>query len=391
MKTVIRLLVLGLAILPLCAFAQKTEPREYEFRVAWDDLDGFAENVSYKVPVYYDNDDNLVKHGPLAINYRSDLSARINKKCIITYKVSGNYVNGKLNGVLSLEKAAYISQGSIVTKGTLNFVNGVPGGTATFTEISTMNGQSRTITCTVTIKDKQLVSYSDGKNKFKINADNTFSGKINGEIYKNRVNTSSFIRKTGEKSKLDETTLGLVNAFIAGSLSESKLIAKGYAFEKNSWIYNFNYDRLSNYVSKLDVDHFMDEKATTISFASIMGNTQLNKEVSPTYTLKRVNVISANDLVAKASSIKEATNLESGQDEVYWSTGDDSSFKWYRYYRNLNAIELSGDDYSRDVYYFTDEAKLKFEEALAAAIKERKANPVPSAQDVYLQNMFNAF
>ena len=100
--------MLGLLLFPMFAFAQNaTEQREYEVRVEWEDMQGYSERVPYKVPIYYDNDDNVIKHGPLKINYKHDLITHVYPKCIIAFTVSGNYVNGKLDGVFSLEKSAW--------------------------------------------------------------------------------------------------------------------------------------------------------------------------------------------------------------------------------------------------------------------------------------------
>ena len=118
MKTITKILMLGLLLFPMFAFAQNaTEQREYEVRVEWEDMQGYSERVPYKVSIYYDNDDNVIKHGPLKINYKHDLTSRVNQKCVIAYTVSGNYVNGKLDGTFSLEKSATVSAGVLKVKG----------------------------------------------------------------------------------------------------------------------------------------------------------------------------------------------------------------------------------------------------------------------------------
>lgn len=135
MKTIAKIFILGLLLFPVCAFAQKaTEQREYEIRVEWEDMQGYVEEVPFKISTYYDENDQVVEHGPLKINYKHDLTSRVGQKCIIAYNVSGNYVNGKLDGALSVEKSATISVGVLKVKGTMNFVNGVPNGTWTFVE-----------------------------------------------------------------------------------------------------------------------------------------------------------------------------------------------------------------------------------------------------------------
>lgn len=380
MKTITKMFILGLLLFPMCVFAQKaTEQRSYEIRVEWEDLQGYAERVSYNVPIYYDDDDNVIKHGPFKINHKNDLSTRAQgNKCIITFNASGNYVNGKLDGILSIEESAIIKQGTLVTKGTLNFVNGVPTGTWKFSESVISGSQSESVSCTITIKDGQLVSYNDGKNKFEINEDNTFSATIEGDVYKKCVNTSEFIRKTGERTKPDENALSLINAFIAGTMSESDLIAKGFVFDKSSkWLYYFDYDNLSYYLSKLETGHFMDDKAVPVSFSSISHSTRTNSVVPPLHTLKRVNVMSAEELISKASTIKNAKDVSVGTDEVYWN---ESYNVWYRYYKNLNALNISGQ-----LYYFTDEAKLKFEEAIKTALEEKQLEQERIAEEKRLE------
>lgn len=48
MKTITKIFILGLLLFPMCVFAQKaTEQRSYEIRVEWEDLQGYAERVSY--------------------------------------------------------------------------------------------------------------------------------------------------------------------------------------------------------------------------------------------------------------------------------------------------------------------------------------------------------
>ena len=270
MKTIAKIFILGLLLFPMCAFAQKaTDQREYEIRVEWEDMQGYSERVSYTVPTYYDEDDNVVKHGPLKINYKNDLTSRVRQKCIIAYTVSGNYVNGKLDGALTLEKSVIISAGVLKVKGTLNFVNGEPDGTWTFTETISGGNENASAKLVMVIKDKKLVScdINNGKECFTI-SNNTFSGTHNGKVYKNGLNTSEFIRKTGEKTKPDETVANLINGFLAGTMSESDIIAKGFGFERSQPWRDFDYENIRYYISKLMASHFMTEdQYSTYSWA----------------------------------------------------------------------------------------------------------------------------
>ena len=366
MKTIIRIFFMGLLLFPLQVFAQQaTEKREYYHRVEWSDLQGYSERVSYNVPIYYDEDDNVIKHGLLKINHKSDLTARLGQKCILTYNVSGNYANGKLNGAFTIEKAATITQGTLKSKASLNFVNGDPTGTWTFTETAIRGGQTQTLTCTVTIKDNQFIAYNSPKSSFQINDDNTFSGKIDGNVYKNCINTSIFIRKTGEKTKPDENVQSIISAFIGGTMSEADLLSKGFAFDVYSnWIYYFDFELLDYLASKLPLGHFMTDSAVSASISSMEAATHLNKNISSAYTVKRVNVISTEELVDKVGTMKTTNKIT---DSTNWISWDDTDGNRYLYCYNTNNIEISGN-----VYYFTEESKVKLEETIKAYFEERR-------------------
>ncbi len=358
MKIFTRILIWGLLLFPMYASAQTaTEKRTYEVEAVWKDLWGYSEWISYRVPVYYDNDDNVVKHGLFSINHRSDQTARFGEKCILTYVVSGNYVKGKLNGVLSVEKAASVTQGLLKTKATLNFANGVPTGTWTFMESATRNGQTLTLKCTITINDGHVVSYNYAKNNFKINSDGTFSGTLGGDVYKKCLNTTKFIRKTGEITKVDESTKSLINAFVAGTMTESDLLAKGFALERgDEWMSALDvYNEISYFASKLEVGHYMKD-ASSCSLVSIIRATEKKSAQYPALILKRVNVISTEDVVAKANTIKNAYTINERAGGVCWND--------IEYYFGTNKIEISGN-----TYYFADDARLKIEEVVKEAVE----------------------
>ena len=378
MKTITKILMLGLLLFPMFAFAQNaTEQREYKVRVEWEDMQGYSEWVPYKVPIYYDNDDNVIKHGPLKINYKHDLTSLVREKCIIAYTVSGNYVNGKLDGAFSLEKSATVSAGVAQVKGTLNFVNGAPDGTWSFTETETFTNGSKKISekLVIIFKDKKLVSFNinDGKECFTIN-NNTFSGTVNGKVYKNGVNTSEFIRKTGEMTKPDETATSLINGFLAGTMSESDLIAKGFAFQR-SWPWGYyDFDNLRYYISSLMADHFMDD-AQYSSYSSAVY--EIEHSNNQALTLARVNVKSVEEVVSIANTIKTADRISDGPDEITWFG---EAYGWYRYYYNTNQIAIYGN-----LYYFTDEAKLKLEEAIKSGLEERRLEQERIAEEKRLE------
>ena len=366
MKTFIRILFLGLLVLPICAFAQKaTDQKEFQMKVRWDDLDGYSERISYKVPIYYDNDDNAIKHGPLKINFKRDLSAQVRQKCIISHNISGNYVNGKLNGVLSVEQVITVTQGSLKIKGILNFVNGIPTGTWKFTKIGTMGNKSETIASSATFKDSLLVSYNDGKNNFTINNDGKFSGTLNGDVYKNNLKTNKFIRKTGETTTPDETAQSLINNLISGTISESDLITKGFALEKHRGTNSIDIDDifcdLRINLEILGINSLMNTERA--SYVTVGRTTEEILKKEGTCTLKRVNLISAEELTEKASSIKNATYVKNEAHRIYWETDNIE----YEHEFNTNKIYIS-----RNLYYFTDDAKSKIEIAIKEAIEERR-------------------
>ena len=369
MKTIIRILFLGLLLSPMCAFAQNaTEQREERMTVQWEDLDGISDWISYNVPIYYDENDNVIKHGLFKINYKRDLTAKVGQKCIISYNVSGNYVNGKLDGVLSVEEGTTIKEGSIKTKGTLYFANGVPVGTWTISEIGTIGNKSETKTCSITIKDDILVSYNDGENNYKLNSDGTFSGTLKGDVYKKSINTNKFVRKTGEITKPDATAQSLINAYIAGTMSESDLITKGFAFTGHRWIYSCNFNNLRFYYNKLDIGEFSDDGIPAREYTSdntldkIIKSTEEKLKYSYAYTLKRANIISTEELIAKASTLKNAKEVSESADEIKWS---DNNIISYIYEYGTNQIYISND-----IYNFTDEAKSKLEETIKEGLVE---------------------
>ena len=380
MKAFFKILLWGIILFPLSAFAQTaTEQRAYEIRVEWPDLQGYSEYVTYKVPIYYDKDDNVIKHGPFKVNFRKDLSSRLGQQCIISYIVSGNYVNGKLNGILSEEKSVVIAQGSLKTKGVQNYVNGNPNGTWTYSETAVQGGKTQSLTCSVTIKDNMLVGYNEnnGKRYFKINSDKTFSGKISGAVYRNSVNTSKFIRKTGEVSSPDENVKGLINAFMSGTMTTSDLISKGFSLQVESrWLYYYDFSNLSYYTNKLGADHF-EKDATTTSLSNIIASAQLDTSLAPAYTLMRVNVLSTEELLTKASSLKNSINISERNDEIGWT---ENGGVWYCIYYNMNAIQSS-----EGIWYFTDEAKSKLKDTIKAVLEEKRLEQERIAEEKRLE------
>ena len=376
MKTIFRILMLGFLLFPLCASAQKaTGEKEYNVRIEWEEMQGYSSWASYKVPIYYDDDDNVVKHGPFKVNYKEDLTARVGKKVILTYNASGSYINGKLDGVVSIEQLISTHLGSYKTVGTLNFVNGVPYGTWTFAQTIAAGNENESYSLSVTIKDNKIVNYNkNGLGYFEINSDGTFSGRLGGEDYKNSVNISTFIRKTGEETELDETAQNLINAFIAGSMSESDLLAKGYIFEKTSWENLCNPNTLNSYVSILSATYFMKGDGVSVSIDDLIKSTKNDKNISSAHKLKRVNLMSAEDLISKAQTtkIKTAYSVTAEKDYIHWGG--------CTYYYNSNYVQIDNE-----CYYFTDDVKFKFKEAIDAGLEERRLEEERKAEEERLK------
>ena len=269
MRTITKIFIWGLLLIPMCAFAQKaTNKEEFDIRIEWEDMRGYSEWASYKVPVYYDKKGNAIKHGPFRINQQSNLSGRVGQKCIISYTATGNYVNGKLSGALSVEKTYSLQPGVLKFKGKASFVKGVPTGTWRFSRSGSYYGNTELKTVSVTINNHKYIKYNDGVHDFQlfqINKDNTFSGKTNGEVYKKSINTSKFINKKGETTNLDKYTQNIINAYIAGTISDSDLITKGFIkFENYDLINSIDFDNLMYYFWLADFEFELNCSTTTI-------------------------------------------------------------------------------------------------------------------------------
>lgn len=445
MKRIVGILIWGFFFFPLSSFAQNVIELTYPLQVEWEELDGYSDLVISYNQGYYDENDRPIKHGPFKINFKDNLTSKVGQKLIITYNVSGNYVNNKLNGILTIEKSIITRSVSIKTNGKLNFNLDNPTGTWMFTETVTANGQSETDKVTLSFQDNRSVvinskDLNDKDISFKVNNGNvTFSGTINWEVYKNNVNTSKFIRtKSGiwEHCNVNDEAKSLINAYMAGSMSESDLIAKGYAFDKNKE-YNFNYTGgLYSYMKKLQVRDFWGKYN---SYRSLI----LPDDEPVLLTLKTVHVKSAEELIAIAGTIKnvpldefvsaadaaayragvidaqaaefaqaladnaadygvvdfdyaaayaaaardmaEYAKLKSSDDgeDLSWKVRDDPSDVYpssYVYKYNQNTIEVNGG-----VYYFTDEAKLQFQKAIMQSLEYRRLERARIAEEKRLE------
>lgn len=99
----VTILTISISVFPQSKkIEQQTVKKQQQFH---DDSDGVKkyDEVTIKFNGYYDEDDKFVYHGPVTSNnsvtYKGDgwmLAKGVT--LTITYKVNGNYVDGKLNG-----------------------------------------------------------------------------------------------------------------------------------------------------------------------------------------------------------------------------------------------------------------------------------------------------
>ena len=388
MKRIVGILIWGFFFFPLSSFAQN----DYEevgstFMMEWEELQGYSARVSPSISGYFDEYDYWIKHGPCKVTFKEDLSSQVGQKLIITYNVSGNYVNNKLDGILTLEKSIVTRSVSIKTSGKLNFNLGNPIGTWVFTETVTENGQSVSDKLTLSFQDNQMVSLNTNDISLKVNNGNvTFSGIIDYVVYKNNVNTSEFKRTRSGIWRTclvndDAAVKSLINAYISGTMSESDLISKGYAFNKtHEWRFSYT-GKLSRFMGTLKVNKFWGERSS--NFYSL--------EEPVLLTLMTVNVKSAEELIAIAGTIKNvpldiyvspAVSL-TYTTALSWEVRDDPSDFYpssYVYKYNQNTIEVNGG-----VYYFTDEAKLQFQKAIMQSLEYRRLERARIAEEKRLE------
>ena len=152
-------------------------------------------------------------------------------------------------------------------------------------------------------------------------------------------------------------------------MSESDLITKGFAFTGHRWIYSCNFNNLRFYFNKLDIGEFSDNGIAATEYSgnsldNIIRSTEKNLKISPAYTLKRANIISPEELIAKASTLKNAKEVSESTDKIEWR--DSNSIQYYYEY-NTNQIYISNNSCD-----FSDEAKLKLEEAIKIGLEERR-------------------
>lgn len=353
----VTILTISISVFPQSRkIEQKTVVKSQKFQDLFEGLSN--DDVTIKFNGYYNDDDEFVYHGPVTSNhsvtYKGDGYWMAKGAAItITYTVKGNYVDGNLNGPLTISKfykATY--QGATLTCKydlSANYAKGIPNGkwTVVGSESGSLNGQrgKENYNLVATYKNGKITSYDNGKGeKFTFNEDGTFSGNYNDDVYKNSINTSNFIRKTGETTKLSDEAKILVDGLVNGNLKDSVLFKKGYiqnVLETDFlgkmnicfyWMDFFDiyiYD--SNFASSLE-QHYRDKNYTT------------NLK-----TLKRVDFLSWEEIKSHLDVIN--FNKFDFVQNYYYSYSDGVTI-----YINLghNKIEVNSQ-----VYYYDNEVKEK--------------------------------
>lgn len=371
-RNVVKSLILMMAMMPMCVFAQKTKLKKCSMTVYYSNLDFYHNGVEYDVPVYYDDDDNEVKHG--AFNVVDNFSKN---GAVLTYKASGNYINRKLHGSVTLEKNEKVPSRklSIQIKGTVNYENGVPNGKWTFSEIATLGSKKGTKSCTMVFKNGYLVSYNNNDNyNFTLNENLNLTGKIDGIEYEKGINMTYFVRKTGSDGELEENQKMLLKDFLSGKTTKEDLMNEGYIFElERAPIISSD---LTGYFGELQIGEFSEDPYERImpQFAGDYVELTLER-ISYPQKLKRVNIISTDAIMKE---LEEAVK------------SDNFGFDPYRLYSRDNfLIELSENkiSYYRNHHecYFTDETKAKITEYLKD-LYEKKIKSYLQRQFEYSKN-----
>lgn len=190
---------------------------------------------------YYDKDDNKIEHGLLSVNGSENLSFSAdnkNYKGTVSFNASANYVDGKINGILS-EKLNYNINTANPKDNQYNnwnlsasFKNGTPDGTWKFNrssnygEAAWWEQKSRSIT--ITFKDGNITSVSTnyGSNG-SLNSEGKISGKF-GDITIKDGFATVFKRKNGEYSALENEQKEIISKIKDSSISKLEIIDKGY-------------------------------------------------------------------------------------------------------------------------------------------------------------------
>ncbi|MGM9818081.1 MAG: hypothetical protein ACI30B_03760 [Paludibacteraceae bacterium] len=370
-RKIIKGLILIWLLMPMCCVAQKTKLKKCSMTVYYSNMDFYHNGVEYDVPVYYDDDDNEVKHG--AFNVVDNFSKN---GVVLTYKASGNYINRKLHGSVTLEKNEKIPSRkvSVQIKGTVNYENGVPNGKWTFSEIGTLGSKKETKSCTMVFKNGYLVSYNNNDNyNFTLNENLNLTGKIDGIEYEKGINMTYFVRKTGSNGELEENQKMLLKDFLSGKTTKEDLMNEGYIFElERAPIISSD---LTGYFGELQIGEFSEDPYERImpQFAGDYVELTLER-ISYPQKLKRVNIISIDEVIKKLEAIDfYKFNFRTFYCDEF-EFGFDFSRNNMKYYRG-----------NYDEYYYTDETKAKIIEY----IEERRLEILKAKATKSLEELFN--
>ncbi len=370
-RKIIKGLILIWLLMPMCCVAQKTKLKKCSMTVYYSNVDFYHNGVEYDVPVYYDDDDNEVKHG--AFNVVDNFSKNGE---VLTYKASGNYINRKLHGSVTLEKNEKIPSRklSVQIKGTVNYENGVPNGKWTFSEIETLGSKKGTKSCTMVFKNGYLVSYNNNDNyNFTLNENLNLTGKIDGIEYEKGINMTYFVRKTGSDGELEENQKMLLKDFLSGKTTKEDLMNEGYIFElERAPIISSD---LTGYFGELQIGEFSKDPYERImpQFAGDYVELTLER-ISYPQKLKRVNIISTDEVIKKLEAIDfYKFNFRTFYCDEF-EFGFDFSRNNMKYYRG-----------NYDEFYYTDETKAKIIEY----IEERRLEILKAKATKSLEELFN--
>ena len=195
--------------------------------------------------VYYDEDDNVIKHGKCSAHKMEPLNRNgvVGK---LEYTASCTYNENKLNGPLTVSLTeSFTRPQAISLKRSLsaNYTNGVPSGKWVVTENGQQGSKSENYTITVTWKDGEITSLVTSKGSSlvfeRVNPEAlvfSFTGKWGDESFVKGINKNYRRRKVGYSSEqvpLDDAGKAILQDIEKGNLSIDGLVEKGYIADRD--------------------------------------------------------------------------------------------------------------------------------------------------------------
>lgn len=227
-------IVTVVCLLPCVAIAQtrKTQVKEQTFTKWFPNVE-LSDDVTLRTNIYYDADDNEVRHGAANIKHSRDIKYNgvVGK---LGYTASGNYVGGVLNGavnILMLESFSRPKSVSFTTSLVANYANGIPTGIWKIEEVAAMGTRKETYSLVITYGANGVIrtlKSSNGNRDIVFNADSTFSGTYKGEKYVHNILVSKFRRINGNHTELDDDAKKILDAYNNGEITKDDLINYGY-------------------------------------------------------------------------------------------------------------------------------------------------------------------